>query len=63
MRMMFDRNRTECFVRNRNAVTLGCITPARWFAKVPAKEFVYLKYCVLAAEAFCFGEWSFAASS
>lgn len=28
MRMMFDKNRTERFVRDRNAVTLGCITPA-----------------------------------
>jgi hypothetical protein len=28
MQMMFDKNRTERFVRDRNAVTLGGITAA-----------------------------------
>ena len=28
IRMMFYTNRPECFVRDWNTVTLGCITPA-----------------------------------
>jgi hypothetical protein len=61
--MMFGKNQTERFVRDWNALTLGCITPARWAPKVHVKTFAYFKHRASAAEAFCVGDWSFGASS
>jgi len=61
--MMFYTNRTEHFVRDWDTVTPGCITPARRSPKVRVKIFVCLKYRTSAAEAFCPGDWNFAASS
>lgn len=63
MRMRVDKKWTGIVVCDWSAVTFGCFAPARWSDKIPVNNFVRLKCSNSAGEAFCLGDWNFAASS